>query len=136
MARYTGKAMYIKWTYSGGDVPLDADFKALDVTGSVKKIDLTAGHDTHATYTPGVLDHVISLSALDVDTSQGTLVEAACKEGTEGTLEWGPLGTATGNPKHTVAAFVTSHKVSWKNDAETPVTIEWQTTEDITDATY
>ena len=135
MARYTGKDLYIEWN-NGTAVAMDADYRSVATNETADKVDLSAGHDVHKNYTYGQRDSTIDVELLDVDTASGESLWEAVAPQTEGTLTWAPRGTATGNPKRSVAAFVVKRGGDWKYSSETPVTISFQTTEVIADDTY
>ena len=135
MARYTGNKLYIEWN-NGTVVPMDANYRSVATNETADKVDLSAGHDNHKTFTYGQRDSTIDVELLDIDDAEGETLWEAVAPQTEGTLTWGPQGTASGKPKRSVACFVVKRGGDWKYSSETPVTISFQATEEIADDTY
>ena len=135
MARYTGSKLYIEWN-NGSTMQMDANYRSVTTSETADKIDLSAGHDVHKDFTYGQRDSTIDVELLDIDEVDGELLWEAVAPQTEGTLTWGPQGTATGKPKRSVACFVVKRGGDWKYSSETPVTISFQATEVISDGTY
>ena len=105
MARYTGHDLAICWSYTGGSVWLEEDFRSLDTTESVTDANSTAGNDTYAGHLPTYTDASASLEMVGT-TGSGTIHWAKVAPTTVGTLVWYPEGTATTKPKHTAAAYI------------------------------
>ncbi len=136
MARYTGKDLYAEWIYSGGTIVMTADYRTVTTNEGTDKVDITAGDDTHKSYKALLRDTTVSVELLGVTGSSGTTLWGALVPGTEGTLVWAPVGTATGNPKRSVAAFCEKRADAIKYNDVVSWTFDFQATEAITDATY
>lgn len=104
MAHFTGADLYITF----GGVTLHGDFRSLDVSESQEVADTTAGTDDYQSHVITTKAVEMSLSLLYDNATAGTAAATALANGTQGTLEWGPEGTATGKPKYTIPATVTS----------------------------
>ena len=111
MSDYTGKDLYITWVHSGGTVVLSTDFRSVTTNPTVGLVNVTAGGDTDATYLATVKDATIEYSGLHQ--SGGTVLKAALAEGTNGTLNISPEGTASGKPKEAYPAISMGAKMSY-----------------------
>lgn len=120
MAEYVGSSLYLKF----GTTELQGDFRSLSVTETIDIVDASAGSDTHRTHL-GTLESGQASVEL-VDQAVGTAVWAAVDIGTSGTLEWGPEGTATGKPKHTVTAIVTNRAKEIPYDDIVTLTVDFE----------
>lgn len=104
MAEYSGTNMYVKF----GSTDLSGDYRTMTVTEDMALIDASAGSDTGTTYVTTLINGTGTLEL--VDQAAGTALWAAVVNGTSGTLEWAPEGTASGKPKYTVTAIVQSRE--------------------------
>lgn len=130
MAEYTGSASYIKF----GSTVLSSDFRTFEPSEDIGLVEAQAGSDTNKTYLTTLKDGSTSVSL--VDQTGGSLLWAAVANGTSGTLEWGPEGTASTKPKHTVLAIVKSRKRSEPYDGIVTLDIAFQFNGAVTDGAY
>lgn len=114
MAHYTGKDLYIEF---GGQAVGDSEYRSLSVDRQIDTVEVSAGADTDKSYLTTLRDASFSLTYVDENAS-GTLVNQALYEGAYGTLVWGPQGTASGKPKFSCAAWVTSVSAGMEYNAE------------------
>jgi hypothetical protein len=101
---FAGSAMYLAWVYSGGTVTLHADFTQFDWSPSLNFIDVTAGADTYERLLPsyGVGgDMTLNTYAQ----SDGTALATALARQTQGTLVYGPAGTANNAIAYSIPAY-------------------------------
>ena len=108
MTAFAGSALFAHWIYSGGTVVLSGDFRNMDDTDSLEIIDATAGADAHRDKLPYLRDGQLVITM--VSQTLGTALYNALVPGTQGTIVYGEEGSATGKPKHTVAAFVSNRQ--------------------------
>lgn len=132
MAEYSGKNLYIKFTYAtskngtaAGTVTLSGNQRTMSVNRSLDTADVSAGADTHKSYIQTLEDTTISLTMLDDGTAAAT-IRAAIAPGNWGTLEFGPEGTTTGKPKYTLPVHVTSFSTEYPYDGEVEYDISFQ----------
>lgn len=130
MPEYTGKDLYLKY----GTTVLSADFRNFDQEEDVGLVDASAGNDANRTYLTTLKDG--KATAELVHQTGGTAVWNALAPATSGTLEWGPEGTATGKPKHSVVAIVMSRKKVMPYEDIVVITPEFQFSGAVTDTTY
>jgi hypothetical protein len=123
MAEYVGANMYLAWVYSGGTVNLHADERTVSLNPSIDFADTTAGSDARKTRLSTVADMAVSFAG--VAQTGGTAFEDALAPGTQGTVIFGPEGTAVGTRKHTIGAFSQGAKYSFKYADVTEVTCDW-----------
>lgn len=88
--------------------------------------ELTAGNDALRWYAPTVRGAAPKLRGqYDAISATGTAICAALTEGGEGTLIWGPAGTASGQPKWGILARVARFNVTAAHDGEAEFEVEW-----------
>ncbi len=136
MARYTGKEVYIRWVYSGGTVELNTDFRSIEENQEMQAADQTAGPDDYTSELPMRVTNTVSVELLDNDSAAGQNIWAALKPGTQGTLTWGPLGTATGQPRRDFPCFVRTRTRTLPFDDVVSIRAEFAPLGDITDSTW
>lgn len=113
-AGITGSAAYLAFagtTYHG-------NFRTINVEGNIGTVDQSAGADAGITRLTTLKDGSFSIELKRPAGGPGTAAWAsALVEGTEGTLEVGPEGTATGKPKMTVNCILTrrSHPIVYND---------------------
>lgn len=129
---FTGSAMYVKF----GSTVLSSRYKSYNESDEAGLVDKSAGADTRRTYLSTLDDGGATMELLAE--SAGTALWAAIAPGTEGTLEWGPEGTAAGKPKHTVNAIVKNRKRNIVHDDVVKISVEfiYNTGTGVTDTTY
>lgn len=123
MPEYTGANMYFAWVYSGGTVTLHADERTVNLNPSMDFAETTAGSDPRKTRLATIAD--IAVSFAGVAQTGGTVLEDALAPGTEGTILFGPEGTALGKRKHVVGAFSQGAKFALKYADVTEITCDW-----------
>ena len=126
MARMTGAALAVCWTYSGGSIWLNDDFRSFDVSRDVNDVDSTAGDDTYAGHLPTFADASADLNMLGT-TSMGTAFFTHLAPRTEGTVYWYPEGTAVAKPKHYAQAYIQTFNdtLPYDNVREIDVTFQF-----------
>ena len=117
---YTGSGLYLKF----GTTTLQADYRSFTPAQSMGLEDASAGADTGISRLSTLKDSTYSLTMRAP--AGGTAAWAALAEGTSGTLEWGPEGTATNKPKRTVTAIVESREEGLSYNGVTEWSITWQ----------
>jgi hypothetical protein len=101
---YAGSAMYLAWVYSGGTVTLQSDFRQFDWSPTLNFIDATAGADTYERLLPSYgVGGDINLNMLAQ--SDGTTLATALARQTQGTLVYGPSGTANGYLAYSIPSY-------------------------------
>lgn len=122
LCRQTGAAAYIAFQ----DVDLSPRCIQFDPGLREDFTEMTAGVDAVRWYMPTVRRAAPKLrGAYDAITATGTAILAALTEGAEGTLVWGPAGTAAGNPKWGILARVSRFNVTATYDGEAEFEVEW-----------
>jgi hypothetical protein len=101
---YAGSAMYLAWIYSGGTVTLQTEFRQFNWSPTLNFIDATAGADTfEKLLTSYGVGGDISFSM--VAQYDGTAMIVALARQTQGTLLYGPAGTANNRPAFQIPAY-------------------------------
>jgi len=106
-----GQSMVLTWTYSGGTVTLDADYRTCDWSTTSNFEDISAGADTQVGRAPTLIDAKANISL--VGQTDGTVIATALAAQTAGTLTIQPEGTAVGKRKITLPAYADGAAVSW-----------------------
>jgi hypothetical protein len=131
MAEYVGGAAgYIKF----GSTVLSSDYRTFEPVEEIGLVESQAGNDTTKTYLTVLKDGTTPISL--VDQTGGSALWTAVVPGTSGTLEWGPEGTASGKPKHTVTALVKNRKRSQPYDGIVVLDVSFQFSGAVTDGAY
>lgn len=131
MAAATGSGLYVKYTYGtskgtlSGTATLSGKQRNLSNDSTIDTVDVSSGADTEKSFLTTLGDATFTLTMLD-DFLGGSATHRACARGNHGTLEWGPLGTATGNPKYSCMAFVTGFSTEYPYDGEVEYEVEFQ----------
>jgi len=105
--RKLGKDAWVGWIDGSGTVSIGGDRRNLDITREVMTTNMEAGNDTAAAQKATLFHYAAELTVFYSGTA-GTAVANRLKEGNEGTLVYGPLGSATGRPKGGFPAVVVS----------------------------
>lgn len=133
MAEYTGNDLYL--TFAG--TAIHADFRTFSTSEQIDLVDASAGADVAKTYLTALEDGTASLTLLDqTGGTAATAMWQLMDKGAEGSLIWGPEGTATGKPKHYVNAIVSSRDRSMPYDNVVELSFEFQFSGVVTDTTY
>jgi hypothetical protein len=122
MAEFTGKNLYIKF----GTTVLSGDYRSLSSSPEIGLVQSTAGSDADHTYLTTIKDGRYSYSGLAQ--VGGSVLLAALLEGTEGTLEIGPEGTANGKPKETAVCISLGAQFNYPYDNVVEISCEFQKT--------
>lgn len=122
MAEYVGKSLYLLW--NGTD--LSAHFRSFNPSESADVEDGSAGSDTHRIYYTTLIDGNASAEFVAQSGTAGTVLWNALAPNTEGTLEWGPEGTAASSPRRYVNAVLTMRDEDIAYDGIVVWNIEWQ----------
>ena len=130
MAAITGKNLYCKF----GSTVLNTDYRSFGSAEDIGLVDASAGADTARTYLTTLTDGNAPLTILIQ--SADTTTWGAVVVGTEGTLEWGEEGTASGKMKHTVNAIVMSREKSMTYQDLVVADIRFQYSGAVSDSTY
>lgn len=132
MAAYTGTNLYIVF---GGTV-LSADYRSFEPEEEMGVEDASAGSDAARIYKTTLKDGNASLTCRSIAGTAGTAKWANIPVGAEGTLEWGPEGTATGKIKASVNAIVSNRSLPNEYDQVAEWSWEWQFSGAVTYSTY
>lgn len=125
MTVFSGSAMYLAWVYPGGTVTLHGDYRQFDWTPTLSLLDSTAGADAFREYLSGVGEGGdIGLSC--VMQGDGTALIGALGRGNEGTIYYGPEGTAVGAPRAIIPAISKGPAYSQPFDDITEFKVAWQ----------
>jgi len=130
MAGITGTNLYLVF----GSKVLDTDYRSFSDSEEMNLVDQSAGSDTARTYLTTLKDGTASATIVVQSGDTGTW--GALVPGTEGTLEWGPEGTAATKPRHYVNAIVSTRERSMEYADLVVADIEWQFSGAVTDDTY
>jgi hypothetical protein len=130
MAGVSGQNLYLLFA---GNV-LDTDYRSFSQSEEMGVVDVSAGADADRTYVDALKDG--TASATLVVQSDDTTTWGYVALGTEGTLEWGVEGTASGNMRSYVTAIVIGRSKSMEYDDVAVFDVEWQFSGAVTDTTY
>lgn len=122
--RQIGKNLKVFWIDASGTVDLSADRRAFDFTYETETLEMAAGNDTARAYKPTLMALGGELTALYNGTA-GTASMSRVKPQSEGTVVWGPDGTATGRPKWGFPAVVKTQNYSYPYPDAIEVTISF-----------
>ncbi len=133
MPTYTGTALYL--AFDGTEI--DTDFREFSVSEEMGIVDGSAGADANRTYLTTLKDGTASGTFLDqTGGTAATALYNKCIPGAEGTLEWGPEGNSSDDPRHHVNAIVTTRDMTVNFEDVTEVVISWQYSGAVTDTAY
>ena len=132
MTAYTGQNLYVVF---GGTV-LSADYRSFEPEEEIGLEDGSAGSDTARTYKTTLKDGKATYNGRSIAGTAGTAKWVNIPVGAEGTLEWGPEGTATGKIKGSVNAIVSNRKMPNEYDQVAEWGWDWQYSGAITYSTY
>ena len=134
MAEYSGSALYFTWIYPSGTINFSGDYRTLtdNVEGNI--IDASAGSDPYTVPIAGIQNGKVTLTY--VDQAGGTTNMYACDFGTQGTIIYGPEGTATGKPKRTIPAMALGWSKNMQYTNVPEITVNWQYTAAPTKGAY
>ena len=109
--RYVGDDLEVQLLVAGGTHILTGDHTTFEVNWSVQSADVTAAKDGGIEEKPTLEDITASLTIFDTALG-GTAIWSNLTPGVEGTIAFGPQGTATGKPKGLFRAFVQGKPIS------------------------
>lgn len=124
MGAYSGTALYCNFV----STTFQADFRKFSVDEGINLIDSSAGNVAAESSINGLKKGSASLDLVmqtGTALTAGTALLAAVVVGTEGTLSWGPEGTATTKPKGSVLAVVESNTLDTPYDDVVALTVNW-----------
>jgi hypothetical protein len=110
VAEFAGSAQALSWINTAGlgilgTLNMAVDTRQFDLGANQSVIDATAGSDQFQQSIPSFVTYSPAASGVLQDGTQGTVYAQALKAGVQGTLIYGPSGTATGAVKYTIPAF-------------------------------
>jgi len=123
--RFTGASQYIAFIHSGGTANLSGDSRTFSVSRVQETADATAGADGARASKATLKAFSATVNALYIGTA-GTASFGSADIGKEGTLVWGPQGTAAGKPKGAWPMIVTDVSVSSPFDDIVALDIQFQ----------
>ena len=123
-ARMTGGALKVYFVTAGGTADLSGDYRSLSVTRQQETVDASAGNDTARAEIAALKTFAASLETTYIGTA-GSAAFALCTLGATGTLQYYPLGTATGSPRGAIPVIVQDQTIEFAYDDMTTVTIEF-----------
>ena len=132
MTAYTGTNLYVVF---GGTV-LSADYRTFEPEEEMGIDDGSAGSDVARTFKTTLKNGKASYNARSISGTSGTAKWVNIPVGAEGTLEWGPEGTATGKIKGSVNAILTTRKAPNEYDKVAEWGYEFQYSGAVTYSTY
>jgi len=109
--RYVGKDLQVNFDTGGGTQILSGDQTEFSVSWTIQGADVTAATDGGVEEKPTLEDISASLTIFHTG-SGGTAVWQAVRPGVEGTILFGPKGTAAGQPKASFRAYIQSKPIS------------------------
>ena len=129
----TGKNAYL--AFQGTQI--SSDFREFSESEEIGLEDASAGSDVARTYITTLEDGTATLTILmQADATATTDPWNLMDVGQEGTLEWGPEGTATGKARHYVNAIVQSRDKTMPYDNLIEMSFGLQFSGVVTDVTY
>lgn len=127
---FVGSSLYCE--FAGSE--LSSRFHSFDENEEVGLVEKSAGDDTYRAYLATLTDGGISMEFLHE--ADGTVIWAAIAPGTEGTLIWGPEGTASAKEKRTVDAVVKSRRRAIVYDDVVKINIDFAFQTAVVDSVY
>lgn len=129
----TGQNLYVAFK---GEA-LEADYREFSFSEEIGMADASAGSDAARTYLKTLEDGNATLTLLlQADGTAATDPAQLLEKGAEGTLEWGPEGTAAGKPRRYVNAIVQSYEERSPYDDVIEISASFQFSGQVTRAIY
>lgn len=126
MAKLSGKQLVVQWIGSGGTTNLSGAQRSFSVDEAQETADSTAGADDYRNYVNTVKTISASMEMVYQEIAAGgSAILTALALGAEGTLLWGPEGSASGKPKKGFAARVTNASQSMPFDDMMVISVEF-----------
>lgn len=132
MTAYTGTNLYVVF---GGTV-FSADYRTFEPEEEMEIDDGSAGSDAARTFKTTLKNGKASMKLRSIAGTAGTAKWVSVPVGAEGTLEWGPEGTATGKIKGSVNAILVNRKDPQEFDKVSEYTRDFQYSGAVTYTTY
>lgn len=110
--RITGRDLVVLFQTGGQTYTLSGDQTSLEITLDTNEADMTAGGDQFVFMKPTIRVSGATLTCKYTGGTAGTAIWGAVTVQTEGTLIYGPEGTATGKPKGGFPCYVKSKSKS------------------------
>lgn len=123
--RYTGKNLFLQWIDASGTVNFAGDQKSFEWDWEADTEDMAAGSDDYH-YAYGTLLNIKAKLEIMETGSSGTSVAARLEPLDEGTLIWGPQGSATGKPKWGAALLVKKNSPKYPFDKAVVRSIDFE----------
>lgn len=105
MAEFFGKDLNFKWVGTAGTLDMTEYSRSVSFFPTVEVHDMTALPDTYRVKLAGLKDFTVTYNGLAQSGTAGTAattLENTLRAGEEGTVYFGPEGTATGKRKYTL----------------------------------
>jgi hypothetical protein len=132
VAEFTGKALHVAF----GATVLTGNQRTFSAEEEAGLVDASAGADAARSYLKTLEDGTATIEILGDDGAGGPTLWAAVRPGTTGNLVWGEEGNVAGQPRHTVAAIVSSRKKDMPFDDVVVYTVEFQFSGQVADDVY
>ncbi len=132
MATFNGDACLVRWTNSGGTATLTGLQRSVELDISMDTADHTGGTHDYRRRKATVGDFTLEVEVLWEGTG-GSAANAAIAMGGEGTIELGPLGSASGRPKGTYPVICVGKTLPMPFDGELLQTFSFEGNGDPTD---
>lgn len=132
MTAFVPSGAYIKFV----STELQADYRTFEWDETVALEDGSAGSDSWVRQLPTLTTGNVTLTLRGISGTAGTATWVALAPKTEGTLEYGPEGTATGNRRQYVNAIVNRRSEPLAYNGVTEWNFEFAFNGDPTDTQY
>jgi len=132
MAGYVGKNAYIAF----GGTAITSDYRTMEWSEEAGVVDASAGTDAYITQLTTQITGNASLTMRAISGTAGTATWSALANNSEGTLEFAPEGTASGNRKLQVNAIVSSRVDTMGYNSVAEWNINWVFNGQVTDTQY
>ncbi len=132
MAEFTGKNLVVSFKSTA----LESDYRSFSNSEQIGIVDASAGSDVARTYLTTLEDGSASVSlVMQTGGTAATAMWNLLDKGAEGTLDWYPEGTASGNPRSYVNAIVIDRSRDFPYDDLVTMSAEFQFSGVVTDGT-
>lgn len=121
--KYTGRDLVIRFIHAGGTTVVSGEYRSLSVSESGESADTTAGSAPYKTHVPTLIEVSGDFSYLDEGTANS--IGSALAVHTQGTLEWGPRGTANGAPRYGIPVTIMGVESPVEYAGELVRTVNW-----------
>lgn len=134
MAKYVaGPTMIIQFWNANGTATIQNQYQVFDTKLSSDTVDVSSGSTTAHQRLATLKDSSFSYEGFSNGKSSplGTADLHILVHGAYGTLQWAPLGTASGNPKGQVACIVNNKEISYPYADAVKVKLDWESDGDL-----